>query len=332
MNFKELEPIIPFEVRKKSTSSDILKRMGKVSFQARTLSQALEVWLRMLKDETFIFMGLAGAMVPGGMRKIIAYLLENNFIDCLVTTGANLFHDLHETLGKFHYRGIPKVADETLFRHGIDRIYDTFAREEEFREVDRWVAEFVRELEPRSYTTREFLYLLGRRAKGEEKSPGILTTAYLKKIPLYCPALGDSSLGIALAYARKKYGIKIDFDLTGDVYETARMVISSPSTGVIFVGGGTPKNFIQQTQITASLLGYSKEGHLYALQITMDVPYWGGLSGATLEEGESWGKIAPQANKVAVYAEATLVLPFLVTALAEEGEELAKKRKRKEFF
>jgi len=317
------------EVDKNSSLSQLLERMGGISFQGRNLARAFSIWKEMLQGEVVIFLGLAGAMVPGGMRRVILYLIKNRLIDCLVSTGANLFHDVHETLGRFHWQGEPWVDDKELRKHGIDRIYDTLASEEEFRETDRFIAAFAQGLDfKKSYTTREFLHLLGEELIRKGKEEGILTSAAQSGVPVYCPAIADSSIGIALTLLHPKGGNLLTFDLIGDVRELGQMVAQAPATGVIFIGGGVPKNFIQQAEITASVLGWNAQGHRYAIQIITDAPHWGGLSGCTFEEAQSWGKVAQGAKKVTVHCDATIALPLLVTALAQE-EELIRSRKER---
>ncbi|MCJ7507652.1 MAG: deoxyhypusine synthase [candidate division Zixibacteria bacterium] len=310
-------PTRPFEVRSDSRADDVVERMGKISFQGRNLSTALSIWKEMLKEDMVIFLGLAGAMIPGGLRKILVYLIENRLIDCLVSTGANLFHDCHESLGRVHWKGTHQVNDVELKKAGIDRIYDTFALEKEFRKTDSYIRDFAYDLDlTRPYGTREFLFLLGERLSKEMKKEGILTSAYKAKVPIYCPAISDSSIGIALAthYKRNRFL----FDVIKDVEEMALIVLRSKATGVIYVGGGTPKNFIQQAEITASIMKNAEvPGHKYAIQITTDAPQWGNLSGCTFQEAQSWGKIHKKARTVTVYCDATIVLPFLVTALAQ---------------
>lgn len=145
-------------------------------------------------------------------------------------------------------------------------------------------------------------------------------------MPVYCPAIGDSSIGIAVAFGRHKGDNNLNFDVVEDVLETARIVIRSENTGVIYLGGGTPKNFIQQTEVTASIMGEDVPGHKYAIQIITDPPHWGGLSGCTFAEAQSWGKVAADATAVTVYCDATIALPIVVAALEEEKEALSDKR------
>jgi deoxyhypusine synthase len=226
--------------------------MSHTAFQARNLSTAFDVWGSMLKGRTTIFFGMAGAMVPAGMRNVIVYLIQNRLIDCLVSTGANLFHDIHETVGRYHYQGSQFADDEVLQKEGVDRIYDVFASEPEFRSLDDYIMAFAETLDlNRSYTTREFLFLLGQKLSKESDRDGIVSSAYKAGVPIYCPAIGDSSIGIGLA-ARTK-GKKFMFDIVADVQETAILTLKADDTGVIYIGGGTPKNFIQQMEVTASL-------------------------------------------------------------------------------
>jgi len=311
-------PVKPFLVTGNKDIQVLLEDMEKISFQGRTLGRAFRVWKEMLEDKTFIFFGLAGAMVPAGMRKVVSYLIEKRLIDCIVSTGANLFHDCHESLGRFHYRASPYMDDAKLKKTGMDRIYDTLASEEEFQLTDKFIQQFAKTLDMNyTYTTREFLYLLGEYLYKNGKEQGILTSAYQSKVPIYCPAIGDSSIGIALAANH----IPVKFDLVKDVEETAYLAGKAGKTGVIYIGGGTPKNFIQQTQVTLSVTGNPGEGHFYAIQIITDAPHWGGLSGCTLEEAISWGKISLKAKKVSVYCDATIALPILTEGLATAIEK-----------
>jgi deoxyhypusine synthase len=319
-------PTRPFEVSKDGSVSSILERMKGISFQGRSLARAYDIWCQALNDDCTILFGLAGAMVPAGMRKIIVHLIRSRLIDCVVTTGANMFHDCHETLGFHHFQGSPDVDDSDLNKHKIDRIYDTFSKDEEFDKTDEYIAEFAEELEPRPYTTREFLYLLGKKMS-DLPEQGILAAAYEANVPVYCPAIADSSIGIALAACMKPEDRGFTFDLVTELEEMARIALESPATAVILVGGGVPKNYVQQLEITASLLEPDREieGHRYAIQFTTDSPQWGGLSGCTFEEGQSWGKISRRGQRVVCFCDATIALPIVVSALAERSDELPRK-------
>jgi deoxyhypusine synthase len=282
----------------------------------------------MLGDRVMIMMGMSGAMVPAGMRRLVVYLIKNRLIDCLVSTGANFFHDIHETLGRLHFQCSPKVDDVRLQKQLIDRMYDTLADEEEFREADAMLGRFAASLDQsRPYTTREFLNLLGKELSRRAKEDGIVTAAYRAGIPLYCPAIGDSSIGIGIAENRHLGKNHFTFDVIGDVLETARLARSSPASGVVYFGGGTPKNFVQQTEVTATFIRNNTEGHRYALQVVTDAPHWGGLSGCTFEEAQSWGKIAPNASMVTVHCDSTIAMPILVSALSENAALIRRRKK-----
>ena len=326
------KPVDPIGIETDATVDRFVTQLSGVSFQARNLGTAVDIWAKMLDSEAMIFLGLAGAMVPAGMRKIVSFLVTNRFVDCVVSTGANLFHDCHETLGYFHWQGSHEADDLVLKENSIDRIYDTFASETEFRRTDDFITRFAKELPQRTpFTTREFFHLLGKKLADNTVSEGILTSAFKAGVPVYCPALGDSSIGIAVAVGRSRGENEVVFDIVADVLETARLASPSFSgcscTGVVYVGGGVPKNFIQQTEVTIAILGEEAVGHKYAVQIITDPPHWGGLSGCTFEEAQSWGKIATGALKTTVYSDATIALPLIATALATRRKDNLEKRK-----
>ena len=320
-------PVEPFTVAAGATADDVLARMERVSFQGRSLATARRIWEKMLADDCTIFFGLAGALSAGGMRLIVAHLIAGRYVDCVVSTGANLYHDLHETRGRRHYLGSPRENDSALQAEHIDRVYDTYANEEEFIENDEWIASFTLTLERRAYTTREFLYKLGEYLWNETRQDGILTAAYRANVPLFCPAIADSSIGMGISQARDRDASAGQIDVIGDIMESANLVIRRPRTASVVLGGGTPKNFINQASVQAEFYDDRVGGHRYALQIVTDVPHFGGASGASLEEAQSWGKLAADAEQVTVHADATLALPLLVTALATSARETLAARK-----
>ncbi len=324
-------PIEPFEMDSGLTADQILQRMERISFQGRNLAAAHRVWQKMLQDDVTIFLGMAGALSAGGLRLIVAHLIANRYVDCLVSTGANLYHDLHETRGQRHYVGSPHADDAALADDRIDRVYDTFASEEEFIDNDNWIADFAATLEPRPFTTREFLHLLGRHLWETTGRDGILTAAYRAKVPIFCPAIADSSIGMGLSQARQKNPGAGQIDIIGDIVESANLIIRRPRTASVVLGGGTPKNFINQASVQAEFYSDEVGGHRYALQIVTDVPHFGGASGSSLEEAESWGKLAGDAARASVQADATIALPLLASALAVTGPPLLARRKAPAF-
>jgi deoxyhypusine synthase len=325
------KPVEPFTVEGGLSADEVLAKMEKISFQGRSLGTARRIWEKMLGSDATIFLGTAGALSAGGMRLIIAHLITHRYIDCLVSTGANLYHDLHETRGRRHFIGSPQIDDAALAAERIDRVYDTLASEDEFCRNDEWIAAFVLKLERRPYTTREFLYKLGEYLWNETKHEGILTAAYKAKVPIFCPAIADSSIGMGVSQARHRDQTAGQIDVIGDIIESANMVIRKPSTATIILGGGTPKNFINQASVQAEFYDDRVTGHKFAIQIVTDVPHFGGASGSSLEEAQSWGKLSIESEKVTVHADVTLALPMLVTALETTAKEIAAKRKRPEF-
>jgi deoxyhypusine synthase len=283
----------------------------------------------MLADkDAVIFFGLSGAMVPGGMRKVIRDMIELNMIDVLVSTGANLYHDIFESQGYNHFVGSTAIDDCKLRELRIDRIYDTFADDTLFLEVDRLFIDFARTLEKRYYSTREFFFELGKKTRDKDS---LIRAAYNSKVPIFCPTIHDSGIGIGLTVfsSRVKSGRKFGIDLLKDNYEIMQINKLAKSTGVFYVGGGVPKNYINQIAPMLEVFGYNDEGHRYAIQITTDHAKWGGLSGCTFEEAKSWGKIEDYTQSATVHVDATIGLPLLVAAVMEDRKLLRNRKKRR---
>jgi deoxyhypusine synthase len=307
--------------------SALLEGMAMTGFQGRKLGESVAVWKKMLADpECTIFFGLSGAMVPAGMQKCLVEMVRRHYVDVVVSTGANIFHDICEHVGVCHYLGHHNVDDKKLYEKGIDRIYDVFAFEGEFRDVDRSIAAFGESIAPFRGSSREFIELYGKHLlKTFPGHESIISTCTKEKVPIFIPAIADSSIGIGLLIARRK-GFDVNIDQIADADEITRMVEDVRKTGVIYVGGGVPKNFIQQTQVIGSIHEKDLGGHDYAIQYTTDAPHWGGLSGCTFDEAISWGKESAQTLQIQCHADATIALPIVLSALISSG---AKRVKRK---
>jgi deoxyhypusine synthase len=232
-------PVEPFRAEPGLTADQVLQRMERISFQGRNLATAYRVWQRMLQSDVTIFLGVAGALSAAGLRLIIAQLIADRYVDCLVSTGANLYHDLHETRGRHHYIGSPGADDGALKAERIDRVYDTYTNEDEFCENDEWIAAFGLGLEDRPYTSREFLYRLGEHLWRETGNDGILTAAYRANVPIFCPGIADSSIGMGLSQARHRRRGAGQIDVIGDIIESTNLIIRRPHTASIVLGGGT---------------------------------------------------------------------------------------------
>ncbi|MCW1296611.1 MAG: deoxyhypusine synthase [Candidatus Parvarchaeota archaeon] len=320
------QPTLPIEVYPDKPINKLSEEMLYTGFQGRKLAEITDIWTRMIrKKHLVIWFGLSGAMVPAGMRRIISYFIQRRMIDVLVSTGANLYHDCFEALGKKHFVGSHLMDDNKLRKCRVDRIYDVLANEDKFYQVDLWIEkEFASQLKDNyPYSSREVLYLLGKTlSKVARDKNSILISAYKQNVPIFCPAFGDSSIGFSIMFANRRRGKRIIVDSIKDVNESARITEKAKATGVIYIGGGTPKNFIQQTAVIAGYQTRHDKSHSYAVQITTDSPQWGGLSGCTFEEAQSWGKIGKKAKKAICYCDATIALPFISHVLSEKFKKL----------
>lgn len=294
---------------------ELVYEMSRMGFQAGQLGQSLRVWENMLSKEVTIFLGLAGAMVPAGLQEMIAFLISRRYVDCLVSTGANLFHDLCEGLGIIHHRGSACVDDAYLNECKIDRIFDVFVSETELHKADKYISDLVKNLRTDiAYSSREIMEMLGR----DLPETTILGAAYRAGVPIFVPALSDSSIGIGMVIAWRN-GHKVIVDQIRDVDEITQISEKSTETGVVFIGGGVPKNFIQQTKVISELMGTYTGGHAYAIQYTTDNPHFGGLSGCTFSEAVSWGKVDREARMAQVFSDATITVPLVVHALRDRA-------------
>ena len=313
-----------YDVAKVRSVSEALEAFNSTSFQSRNLGQAYRIWLKMLTDpdRPMILFGLSGAMIAGGMRRVLRDLIAFHAIDVLVSTGANLSHDLYESLGGRHYIAHHHIDDPTLREMRIDRVYDTYADDVWFTKADEFVEKFADDLEPGQYSSRQLFQLMGERLHDEY---GILATAAREHMPVFVPALADSSIGMALTVYRneklKKNALAAIYDALMDNIEIMNLKRRFPKSGVIFLGGGTPKNYIQQVVPMAEISGWAVPPHSYAVQITTDDPKWGGLSGCELPESQSWGKLDPSAQQCTVYVDGTIGLPLLFTGIMERYDE-----------
>jgi len=314
-------PTRPIKIHPDKTVSELVADMALTGFQGRKLGEAADAWTSMLKKrEMVIWLGLAGAMVPAGMREIITYLIRRRMIDVLVTTGATLYHDAYETIGGKHFLGTDQIDNVMLRRHRIDRMYDVYADEKKFYHLDTMIEkDFSSRLQSsRPYSSREIMHEFGKwvSEKAGERD-GICVAAYEAGVPVFVPAFCDSGLGFSLMFANRRRKRHVMVDHMRDVDESSKITEKSRHTSVIIVGGGVPKNFIQQTAVIASYQTRHDRTHNFAIQFTTDVPQWGGLSGSTFEEAQSWGKYHPRARMVQCFTDATIALPIVSQALSQ---------------
>ena len=301
---KEIKHI---KIEKNIKASELVSRMKECGFNARKVSISAEIIKEAKKDKCKIFLGMAGALVPGGMREIIIDMLEKGWIDVLVTTGANLTHDLIEALGFKHYMGNERADDFKLHKQGLDRIYNVYMSNKVYQALEKFFIKNYSELS-KATCVSEFLYLLGKITPKRS----ILKVCYEKKIPVFCPALSDSGVGLMLwnLFIRKK---KILLDEIKDLDEMLKLAWNKKKA-VFYLGGGVPKNYVQQA------MQFSNPA-LYGVQITTDRAESGGSSGAPLREGISWGKMSNQGKFVDVFCDVTIALPLIYSALLDKKSQ-----------
>ncbi|MBI3999577.1 MAG: deoxyhypusine synthase family protein [Candidatus Omnitrophica bacterium] len=325
-------PIKSINLKKAGTIAELVESFQDASIQARNIGFAAKVFERMLKDpeRPTILLGLAGPLIAAGLRKVIRDLIEYGLVDVIVSTGAILYQDYYQASGFQHYRGTPEADDRKLRGLLIDRIYDTYVDEEKFIFLDSKIGRMADQLQPGEYSSRSFLAEL---SKNIQDSESILATAYRKGIPIFSPALNDSSIGIGLtehyhrALTEKRKSIVINS--IRDNYELTQIVVQSKRTAAVYVAGGVPKNFINDSIVMAYIFGRDTGGHKYAIQMTADSPHWGGLSGSTLAEATSWGKVSHEASTAMAFVEPSVSLP-LVAGYALQ-KKLYEKRSRIQF-
>ncbi len=316
--------IDPKPISPETTVSEIVDTVFE-AYNAARLREACHLFVRrMLEDDVTVGLSLTGALTPAGLgMSCLIPLIENGFVDWIVSTGANLYHDTHFAIGLSMHRGNSQISDVTLFEEGVVRIFDVFFDYDVLLSTDRFFAEVIRASEfQKEMGTAEFHYRIGRYVAEREKVLGLegkslLAAAYRCQVPIYTSSPGDSSIGMNVAAARLD-GNRLGFDVSQDVNETASIVLDAKRSGgksaVFILGGGSPKNFLLQTEPQIQeVLGIEEKGHDYFLQVTDARPDTGGLSGATPSEAVSWGKVDPDRLPEAVvcYVDSTVALPIL---------------------
>ena len=316
----------------KFDSRKIISSMEKMSFVSRETANATKIYNEMLKDKNCtIFLTLAGSTSAAGCMHIYRDLVKYNMVDAIVATGASIIDmDFFEALGFKHYQGSQFQNDDELRKNYIDRIYDTYIDEDELQMCDKTIGEIADKLEPKAYTSREFIKEIGKYLKINSKKKGsLIETAYDNNVPIFCPAFTDSSAGFGLVMHQERNPNKhITIDSIREFRELTEIKIRSKGSGLFMIGGGVPKNFIQDTVICAELLGKDVDMHKYAIQITVADSRDGACSSSTLKEASSWGKVDTSKEQM-VFAEATSVLPLIASDAYHSGEW--KNRERKNF-
>ena len=326
-------PTRPIQVDRDRSVAGLLEKMEGTGFGGRQLAEAHRIWLDMLGDNTTIFLAASGALVPAGMRRLLAYVIKNRFVDVLVVSGSLLFQDLHETLGRQHFQHHPSMSDAELESTGVKRMADVLASEEEYREAEEWVGGFANQLDQtRGFSTREFLHLMGRELAEIASEDGIMTSAFKARVPIFCPTIGDSQIGLGIAATRFEKKNNFTFDLTQDILDMMLISQRSRVTGVLNLGGGSAKSFIRQTEISPYILKSVARGHKYAVTFAPGLSQTGPSSPTAPEDNLMHGKLSRGASTAYVNCDATIALPIIVTALSQTAAKYMKGRKRPNFI
>jgi deoxyhypusine synthase len=294
-----------------------------MAFQARNLAKASDIYDRMLADPGCkIILTLAGSLFSAGLKHIVVDMIECNMVDVIVSTGAVIVdQDFFEALGFRHYIGSPVVDDATLNKLAIDRIYDTYIDEEELRVCDMTIAHIADNLPAQAYSSREFIWAMGEylEKEGLQTEKSVIYSAYEKGIPIFVPAFSDCSAGFGLVYHQKNRDDgHVTIDSVKDFRELTEIKFAVKDTGILMVGGGVPKNFTQDVVVATDILGQEQPMHKYAVQLTVADERDGGLSGSTLKEACSWGKVDLSYEQM-VFGEATITFPLLISDAYHRG-------------
>ena len=317
---------------KKHNVVPIVDDMKNMAFSARDLAVAAEYYDMMLSDERCsVILCLAGSLISAGLKNVIVDMVRNNMVDAIVSTGANIVdQDFFEGLGYKHYKGSQFADDNELRELMIDRIYDTYIDEEDLRECDMTIANICDTLERRPYSSREFIWEMGKYLSEHGKNKdSIVLACYENNVPIFCPAFSDCSAGFGFVHHQyNNPDSHVSLDSAKDFLELTKIKLEAFETGLYMIGGGVPKNFAQDIVVAAEILDKDVPMHKYAVQITVADDRDGALSGSTLKEASSWGKVDMTYEQM-VYSEATLAMPLISGYAYHKGNW--KNRKKREF-
>ncbi len=301
-----MKPVHNIQIKKAMSVNELVSQMSLTGvLGSGRLGKAVNICEAMINDKDCrVFLGLAGPLVPAGMREIIIDIIDNKWVDVVVTTGATLTHDLAEALGYRHYQGKADVDDAKLNEKGFDRVYESYMPNKIYEGMEDFIIKNFEKLKDKK-SIKGFLWELGRLTPAKS----VLKACFENKVPVFCPAISDSGIGL-MVWGQIAKGKGIETSAFEDLKEIIDVAWTAKKTGVIYFGGGVPKNYIQQA------MQFSKKAS-YGVQITMDRPEPGGSSGAELREGISWGKLDPKAKFVDVICDATIAMPIIYAALKE---------------
>lgn len=326
-------PTRPVPIDRDRSVAGLLEKMEGAGFGAKQLAEAHRIWLDMLDDNSTIYLCGSGNLIPSGMRRLLAYVIKNRFVDVIVVSGTVLYHDIHEILGRNHYQAHPSMSDEELEASDVMRIGDVLANHEEYQEADEWIGSVINQLDlTRSYSIREFLHLMGRELSEIAHEDGILTSAYKARIPIYCPDLPGSEIAVGIARAKFEKKINISFDVTQDTMELLNIAQKTRNSGIISLGSLNSHKMVNVGEIASYITRTNVRGHKYAISIATDsapleirTPSYGG------NHTSIFGKLLRGATTAYVPSDPSIALPMIITALSQTAAKFMKGRKRPNF-
>jgi len=326
-------PTRPVPIDRDRSVAGLLEKMEGAGFGARQLAEAHRIWLDMLDDNSTIYMCASGNVIASGMRRLLAYVIKNRFVDVLVMSGSVLYQDIHETLGRNHYQGHPSMSDEELGASDISRIGDVLANHEEFQEADEWVGSVINQLDhSRSYSVREFMHLMGRELAEIAHEDGIMTSAFKSRIPVFCPDLVATELSVGVARARFEKKAQFTFDTTQDTIEMMQIAQKTRNSAIITLGSTNSQNMINVAEVSSYITRTNPRGHKYAISITTDaVPLDSRTPSYASSHTNVFGKLGKGATTAFVPCDPSIALPMIITALSQTAAKFMKGRKRPNF-
>lgn len=326
-------PTRPIPVDRDRSVAGLLEKMEGAGFGAKQLAEAHRIWLDMLDDNSTIYLCGSGNLITSGMRRLLAYVIKNRFVDVLVLSGSVLFHDIHETLGRNHYQAHPSMNDEELEQSDVVRVGDLLANSDEYHEADEWIGSVINQLDmTRPYSVREFLHLLGRELAEIAHEDGILTAAFKSRIPVFCPDILEGPISVGIARARFEKKIQFTFDITQDTMEMMHIAQRTRNSGILTFGSVCSQNMVNMAEVSSYITRTTPRGHKYAVSVTTDsspldirTPSFGG------NHTSVFGKLLKNAITAYVPCDPSIALPLLVTALSQTAAKYMKGRKRPTF-
>ena len=326
-------PTRPVPIDRDRSIAGLLEKMEGAGFGAKQLAEAHRIWLDMLDDNSTIYLCGSGNLITSGMRRLLAYVIKNRFVDVIIMSGTVLYNDLHEILGRSHFQAHPSMNDEELDAADVMRVGDVLANREEYQEADEWIGSVINQLElSRSYSVREFLHLMGRELSEIAHEDGILTSAYKARIPVFCPDLCGSELAIGIARAKFEKKIQISLDSTQDSMELLQIAHRTRHSALISLGNINSHNMLNVTEISSYITRTTPRGHKYAVAISNDIPGLGiGAASFASNHTSLFGKLAKGATTAVVPCDPSIALPMIITALSQTAAKFMKGRKRPTF-